>query len=482
MKAKLYDILLWEYIKNPWSKELWLNTIWERFFDYKMIELDKKNIFENLWIEIKINILWEQTYLINKIFNNQKEDNILKNTILLNIEIPLIEVLKNIELDWVYINPDTLKAIWLLLDKEIEILEKEIIEQSGEQFNIKSPKQVWYILFEKLAIPKWKKTKTWYSVSADVLWELAHEYKIAEYIVDYRHYTKLKSTYIEWLLKLIDKNNIIHTNYNTTVTSTWRLSSTQPNLQNIPSSNWIAGEIREAFVSRYKNWKIMTFDYSQVEIRLLAVLSNDTNLLKAFKEWHDIHHNTAEFIFPNTTITSSERKIAKAVNFWVIYWISGFWLSKMIWGKVADSNIYIKKFFKSYPQVKKYQEQIILDCKSNWYVETFFWRKRYIKWINDSNNFISKTAEREAINMPIQWTSADIIKIAMIKVNEYLTTNKLKSKMIMQVHDELVFDVFPWEEDFLKQNIIYIMENIIPDLKINLKVDIWIGASWKEAK
>jgi DNA polymerase-1 len=211
-------------------------------------------------------------------------------------------------------------------------------------------------------------------------------------------------------------------------------------------------------------------------------MSWDEWLLDAFKNWIDIHHKTAEFIFPWETITSSKRKIAKAVNFWVIYWISSFWLAKMIWISMKDAKTYITKFYESYPKVKSYLEETIKWCELNKYVETLFWRKRYINWINDLNKIIKSSAEREATNMPIQWTSADIIKIAMIEVYDFLEKWKFKSKMIMQVHDELVFDIFPWEEKVMKKNVKEIMENILKNKVITLKADVWEWKSWKEAK
>jgi DNA polymerase-1 len=386
------------------------------------------------------------------------------------------------EIDWVFIEADKLKWIWILLDWEIRNTKKSIFDEIWEEFNINSPKQVSEILFENLALPRWKKTKNWSSVWVEVLWNLAHDYPIAQKILDYRHFTKIKSTYIDWLLDLLDSNSFIHTSYNTFITSTWRLSSTKPNLQNIPISDGIAWEIRDAFISRFNNWKILAFDYSQVEVRILAIMSEDKNLIDAFNNWHDIHHKTAEFIFWKGKITNNERKIAKAVNFWVIYWLSPFWLSKMIWIPVKEAKIYIDKFFESYPNVKIFLEKIIKKAEKNNYVETLFWRRRYIKWINDQNRLIKAWAEREAINMPIQWTSADVIKIAMIKIHDFLKKNKLKSKMIMQVHDELVFDTFSWEEKILEKEVTYIMENVLKDKPVKLKIEIWEGNSWRDAK
>lgn len=487
MPAKIYDTLLWEYIRNPWIMWLSLDKLSQKDFWYRMISYDevtnkKKLNFKDVDLKNAAIYSWEDVYITNKLFLKQEEDKITQNKILNDIEIPLIKVLKKMEIDWVFIDVDRLKGIWTLLENEIVSLEKNIIWEVWIEFNIKSPKQVGEILFDKLGLPRWKKNKTWYSVGVEVLSELAHSFPIAQKILDYRHYTKILSTYIAWILELVDENSLIHTSYNTAVTSTWRLSSTAPNLQNIPSSNWIAGEIRAAFISRFDGWKILAFDYSQVEVRILAIMSGDENLINAFKDKVDIHHKTAEFLFPNSTITNNERKIAKAVNFWVIYWISSFWLSKMIWIGMKDAWIYIWKFYESYPKVKQFLDKIIKDCEKNKYVETLFWRKRYINWINDLNRIIKSGAEREAINMPIQWTSADIIKIAMIKVFDFLENKKLKSKMIMQVHDELVFDTYPWEEEILKKEVVNIMQNVITGTPITLKTDIWEWKSWKDAK
>jgi len=480
--AKIYDTLLWEYVKNPWTRWLSLDKISSREFNYEMISFDdivkkqKLSDFSEVDLELASIYSAEDVYITNKIYLKQLEGNLNENKVLNDIELPLIQTLKDIEITWVKIDRDRLKELWTIFQNEIIRLSNSIYEEVWEEFNISSPKQVWEILFDRLKLPKWKKTKTGWSVNAETLENLAKEHPIAKKIIDYRHYSKLNSTYISWLLDLLDENDLLHTSYNQAVTATWRLSSTNPNLQNIPSSSWIAWEIRSAFISRFESWKIIAFDYSQVELRLLAIMSGDENLIEAFKRDFDIHQRTAELIW------TTDRKIAKAVNFWVIYWISWFGLSKMIDISVTEANVYIKKFFESYPKVREYLDLVIKSCEQNWYVETLFWRRRYISWINDSNKMIKKSAEREAINMPIQGTSADIIKIAMNKVAEFLKSKKLKSKMIMQVHDELVFDVFPWEEGTLKKNISYIMENILENSIVKLKVDCEIGNNWKEAK
>lgn len=485
--ARFYDTLLWEYIKNPWVRWISLDKLSTKEFNYMMISYDSitnkaKINFKDVDLETASIYSWEDVYITNKLYEKQVSEKVDQNTVLTQIEIPLLQVLKKMEISWVKIARDKLKEIWTILENEIMILEKKIYSLAETEFNINSPKQVWEILFDKLALPKWKKTKTGYSVNADVLWELAHEFEIAQMIVDYRHYSKLLSTYIEWLSELLDDDDFLHTNYNQTIASTWRLSSTNPNLQNIPSSNGIAWVIREAFISRFENGNILAIDYSQVEVRILAILSWDENLLSAFISGEDIHHKTANFLFPNKTITSSERKIAKAVNFWVIYWISSFWLSQMIGISMWEAKTYINKFFESYPKVRIFLDNIIKDCEKNNFVETIFWRKRYINGINDLNKMVKSWAEREATNMPIQWTSADIIKLAMIESQNFIEKNNLQSVMIMQVHDELVFDVFPGEEEILKKEISNIMENILTDKPIKLKTDSKIGKNWREAK
>lgn len=494
--AQFYDTLLWEYIKDPGVRWLSLDKIALREWKYKMqsyeeVTMKKKLNFREVELVAASIYSGEDVYITHKLFQKQNKEKTSQDKILQEIEIPLIEVLKNMELDGVKIDRDRLKSIGALLENEIQKLEKEILNEAWVEFNISSPKQVGEVLFDTLWLPKGKKTKTGYSVSAEVLSELAFKFPIAQKIVDYRHYSKILSTYINGLIELLDQDDFLHTSYNQFIAATGRLSSTTPNLQNIPMNDGIAWEVRNAFISRFENGKIIAFDYSQIEIRLLALMSKDKNLVKAFQEETDIHANTAELI------GTKERKIAKAVNFWVIYGISGFGLSKMINIPMKDANEYINKFFLSYPEVKKYLESIIKICEKTWYVETLFGRKRYIKWINDANKIIKKAAEREAINMPIQWTNADIIKISMIQIYDFLQTPLqtspltgerlknwylLKSKLIMQVHDELVFDVFPWEENIIKETIPNIMENIVKNENIQLKVDTGIGTNWKEAK
>lgn len=484
---QFYDTLLGEYIKNPWQRWIGLDALASKYFDYGMISYDEltnkgKIPFQDIDLEQAGIYSWEDVMMTHKIYEKQKKEGITENTVLRDIEIPLIEVIQDMELSWVRIDRDKLKWIWILLEQEISRLQKEIWREAGEEFNISSPKQVGEILFERLQLPSAKKTKTGFSVDSDVLSHLWKQYPIAQNIVDFRHYSKLLSTYINGLQERMDCKDRVHSNFNQTIAATGRLSSTDPNLQNIPTWDSIAGEIRAAFIPYNPEDFIVAYDYSQIEVRLLAVMSQDKNLLKAFHDEIDIHLNTARFIFGKEHISWTERKYAKAVNFWVIYGISPFWLSEMLGISRQDAKIYIDKFYENYPQVRTFFDWIITNCKEKWYVETLFWRRRYIPWVNDSNKMIASWAEREAINMPIQWTSADIIKIAMIRIYMYLQENNCASKLIMQVHDELVFNVVPKEKETLLPVIKSIMEWIIPNSPIEFRVDIGIGKNWKEAK
>ncbi|MDA9128873.1 DNA polymerase [Candidatus Gracilibacteria bacterium] len=494
-----YDTMLAEYIKNPGQRGLGLDALAEKYFEYGMISYseitDKKKLaFRDVDLLKAAEYSGEDVLMTYKLYKEQQEKEYMqdstmtrsernnKKDILKDIELPLMLVLSQMETTGIKIDRDILKGIGMRLEQATSELEKEIHNLAEQEFNIKSPKQVGEILFDKLGYPTGKKTKTGYSVNAEVLDGLASQYPIAEKIVKYRHYTKLLSTYIDGLLEVASDNDRIHTSYNQTVTSTGRLSSTNPNLQNIPSGDDIAGEIRTAFIPDESGDKLIAFDYSQVEVRLLAIMSGDENLLKAFKDNRDIHQVTAEFIFGKTDISGTQRRFAKAVNFGVIYGISPFGLSKMIDVSQKDAKTYIEAFYTNYPKVREFYDEIILKCKQTGYVETLFGRKRFIKSINDQNKMMQSGAEREAINMPIQGTSADIIKIAMIQISKMLDEGKYKSTMLLQVHDELVFNIKPEEKTKLIKKIPEIMENILPNSPIDLKVDMGVGKNWKETK
>lgn len=484
--ARFYDTYIAEYLKMPWSRWLSLDALSEKCFDYEMISYNDvtnkwKINFRDVPLDVASDYSAEDVVITHQLYSKQLKE-WQNSSIFDDIEMPLLQVLKSMELSWVKIDVSKLTSIWEWLIKENTKIEREIYLLAWEEFNISSPKQVAWIFFEKLEMPSWKKTKTWYSVDTEVLENLAFTYPIARLVLTYRQNMKLLSTYIEWVIPLInDRTNRIHTTYNQAVTATWRLSSSKPNLQNIPIWEWVSWEIRSAFIPYSEDDLLVAFDYSQVEIRILAIMSKDPLLIKAFNNGEDIHRNTAEFLFNTKDITSEQRKKAKSVNFWVIYWISPFWLSKITWVSQKEAKQYIDTFFEKYQNVKIFFDKIISNCHENWYVETLFWRRRYIKWINDRNATFMKAAEREAINMPVQWTSADIIKLSMIKVHEFIKMKQLKSRMIMQVHDELVFNVLKDELDILLEWVQWIMEGII-DESVNLKVDFWVGKNWKEAK
>lgn len=494
-----YDTMLAEYIKNPGQRGLWLDALASSKYNYEMISYDtisekKKLAFHEVDLSKAAIYSGEDVYMTYKLYKDQQESEYMsdaisshaqrqeKKDILRTMELPLLRVLSDMETTGIKIDRDILKGIGLRLEREISELEKQIHDLAGREFNIKSPKQVGEILFDELWLPSSKKTKTGYSVNAEVLDGLKSQYPIAEKIVKYRHYSKLQSTYVQWLLDVATDDDRVHTSYNQIVTSTGRLSSNNPNLQNIPGWDDIAGEIRTAFIPDNNEDFLMAYDYSQVEVRLLAIMSGDENLLDAFKQGRDIHQVTWEYIFGTTQISSTQRKFAKAVNFWVIYWISPFWLSKMIDISQKDAKRYIDAFYELYPKVREFFDTTISECKKNWYVETLFWRRRYISSINDSNKMIQKWAEREAMNMPIQGTSADIIKLAMIKIDTMLKKEKYKSTMLLQVHDELIFNVLVEEKEELQIKIPAIMENILQNTAITLKVDGAIGKNWKETK
>lgn len=487
--AKFYDTLIWEYIQNPWVRGLSLDALSEKYFDYKMISYKEitnnaKVNFKDVDLAIASDYSIEDVY-ITKLLHDKQQGKLSENDLKLinDIDIPLMLVLKDVEMAWVNVDVDKLDEIWDELKVELKTLKADIYEEAGEEFNINSPKQVGGILFDKLGLPATKKTKTWYSVSAQVLDDLASAYPIAKKIVLFRHYSKLLSTYIDWIKDIINpKTGRVHTSYNQTVASTGRLSSTNPNMQNIPSTSGIAWEIRKAFVPFNKGDKIMWFDYSQVEVRVLGIMSWDEELISAYVNWEDIHNKTAKLFFNTDEVTSDQRRLAKVVNFGIIYWVSPFGLTQQVhWISVWEAKEYIDAFYSKYTRVKEFFEEIVENARKNWYVETHLWRRRYIAGINDRNKMVQKAAEREAINTPIQGTAADIIKLAMIEVQKFLKDNNMKSQMIIQVHDELVFNVPEDEVETMKVEIARIMESVINEA-IPLKVDFSMWDNWKEAK
>jgi DNA polymerase-1 len=401
------------------------------------------------------------------------------------VETPLINVLADIECAGVKINPDALKEFSKILESDIKEIELRIFEQAGVQFNIASPKQLGEILFDKLKIDmKAKKTKTGqYATGEEVLSKLASEHKIAKEILEYRELQKLKSTYVDSLPLLISPTDgRIHTSYNQAVAATGRLSSTNPNLQNIPIRTDKGKEIRKAFVKKDNDHFILSADYSQIELRIMASFSKEENMIESFKKGIDIHSTTASKVYkvPLDEVNSDMRRKAKMVNFGIIYGISAFGLSQRLDIPRREAADIIEAYFTEFPAIKTYMDNAINIAREQEFVETILGRRRFLKNINSRNMTDRGYAERNAINAPIQGSAADMIKIAMINIHNWMKQEKLKSNMIMQVHDELVFDVHKDETELLKTNVAALMKNAIL-LEVPMEIGIGIGDNWLEA-
>ncbi|MCX7736379.1 MAG: DNA polymerase I [Candidatus Kapabacteria bacterium] len=402
-----------------------------------------------------------------------------------DIEFPMIEVLVKVESNGVAIDSDALAEISTYLTQQAASLTEKIYEEAGTTFNIDSPKQLSFILFEKLQIPSITKTKTGFSTDVQVLSQLAPYHPIAKYILDYRQIVKLKNTYVDALPKLVNpKTGRIHTTYNQTVASTGRLSSTDPNLQNIPIRTEFGKEVRKAFVPQSKDRLIFAADYSQIELRIMAYYSEDRQLIEAFKNGLDIHASTAAILFnkPINEVTSDMRRIAKTVNFGIMYGLGSYGLSQRIGLSKKESQSIIDNYFKSYPGIKKYMDMTIKLAQEKGYAETLCGRRRYFEQINSQNKMLRTAAERAAINMPIQGSASDMMKIAMINIHNEMKKQKMNSMMIMQVHDELVFEVYKDEADDLKSLVIELMESALPLGDVPIVVDSGFGANWLETK
>ena len=406
-----------------------------------------------------------------------------QHSLLYDIEFPLVKVLASMENEGFKVDKDSLVQFSKMLSAKLTVLEKMIYELAGEEFNINSPKQLGEILFEKLGLPAEKKTKTGYSTNAEVLEKLSYKYDIASLIIEYRTHAKLKSTYAEGLQSTINPSDgKIHSSFNQTVTATGRISSTEPNLQNIPVRLELGREIRKMFIASSGN--ILTdADYSQIELRVLAHMAHDETMINAFKNEQDIHSITASQVFkvPLSDVTPQMRTRAKAVNFGIVYGIGEFSLAKDIKVSVKEAKNYIQSYFETYPKIKEYLDKTVEFAKENGYVKTAVERRRYIPEIKSSNYNLRSFGERVAMNAPIQGYAADIIKIAMVKVFERLKKESLKSKLILQVHDELIIDTIPEEKDAVTTILREEMENAV-SLSLPLKVDMKTGNSWYETK
>ncbi|MFW5632541.1 MAG: DNA polymerase I, partial [Acetivibrio ethanolgignens] len=399
------------------------------------------------------------------------------------MEMPLIYTLYDMEKRGIMINKEELSAYGERLSGRIHFLETEIWRLAGEEFNINSPKQLGVILFEKLKLPFGKKTKTGYSTSAEVLEKLKCEDPIINLILEYRQLTKLKSTYADGLAGYIQEDDQrIHGKFNQTVTATGRISSTEPNLQNIPVRMELGREIRKVFIPK-PGYVFLDADYSQIELRVLAHMSGDETLIEAYREAQDIHQMTASLVFhtPYDEVTPLQRRNAKAVNFGIVYGISSFGLGQDLNITRKEAEGYIKNYFDTYPGIKSFLDGLVEKGKKDGYVETIFHRRRPIPELS-SNNFMQRSfGERIAMNSPIQGTAADIIKIAMIRVNEILKERKLESQLILQIHDELLIETKIEEIEEVRKILEDAMHNAAK-LLVPMEIDVNQGNSWYEAK
>ncbi len=399
-----------------------------------------------------------------------------------NIEMPLVFTLYDMECAGMKVDGDALKEYGKKLGERIQELEQEIYADAGETFNINSPKQLGVVLFEHLKIPGGRKTKTGYSTAADVLEKLAPDYPLIAKILEYRQYAKLKSTYADGLASYIQEDGRIHTKFNQTVTATGRLSSTEPNLQNIPIRMELGREIRKVFIPA-DGYIFLDADYSQIELRVLAHCSGDPKLIEAYKEKQDIHRITASQVFhvPYDEVTPLQRRNAKAVNFGIVYGISSYGLSQDLGISRKEAQDYIETYFETFPKVKELLDETVAAAKENGYVTTMFGRRRPVPELFSSNYSERSFGERVAMNAPIQGSAADIIKIAMIGVEKRLKEQKLKSRLVLQIHDELLIEAYLPELDTVKQILKEEMEHAA-DLKVPLVIDMHTGTNWYDAK
>ena len=454
------------------------------FYDEMYKKLKSKNIYEEtdtdktaLASVLKAKFIYETK---DKFYKELVEKELLD--LFNNIEMPLSKVLAEMELNGVYVDKEVLKSMGLEITKQINSLEQNIYTLAGTEFNISSPKQLGEVLFEKLNLDHGKKLKSGYSTSIEVLEKLKNDHPIIDKIIEYRTLTKLYTTYIESLGNYILEDGKIHTIYTQTLTRTGRLSSIEPNLQNIPIRYEYGKLIRKAFVPS-ENSIILDGDYSQIELRVMSYMANVDSLIDAFKRGIDIHTKTASDIFHvnESEVTSVMRRIAKAVNFGIIYGISSFGLSENLGITPKEAKMFIDNYFESYPGIKEYMDKTIEKAYDDGYVKTLMGRRRYIEELKNKNVFIRKSGERIALNTTIQGTSADIIKKAMIDISKEFKKRNIKSKMILQVHDELVFDCLKEEVDEVSSIVKDLMENAV-ELNVPLKVDLESGNDWYQAK
>ena len=485
----MFDVSIAGYILNAISGKYKMEDLAEQFLGIQiqsLITQDTKqqiNLFEETE-EKESNTGEIYTYCIfhlyQKLIDKLKETEQLE--LFQTIEMPLVEVLADMQYTGMYVNKEELKSYGEELQKKLEEMTKKIYELAETEFNINSPKQLGEVLFEKLKLPVYKKTKSGYSTDVEVLEKLKSEHPIIEYLLEYRAVTKLKSTYVDGLIPYIDNKGRIHSYFHQTVTATGRISSTEPNMQNIPTRTEMGKNLRKAFQAE-KDHILVDADYSQIELRVLAHISNDKTMIEAFNHDEDIHTQAASKVFniPVEEVTKELRSKAKAVNFGIVYGISDFGLGEQLNVSRKIAKEYIEQYLEKYKGIKHFIDNIIEIARKQGYVETLFKRKREIPELKSTNYMVRQFGNRVAMNTPIQGTAADIMKLAMIRVYELLKKEKMKSKMILQVHDELLIETVPEEKDRVYQILKDCMENVI-HLEVPLKIEISEGKNWCEAK
>lgn len=492
LKGNFFDTMLAHYLLNPDGRH-GKDYLAEMFLNYKPVSLESlvgkgksQMAFRTIDQKLQVDYSAENadiTFQLYQLFEPQLKTEKLEN-VFYQIEIPLLKVLAKMELEGVSLDKNWLANESKDLETDLKKLEEEIFSLSGEEFNMNSPKQLGEVLFDKMKLdPKAKKTKSGqYATGEDILQKLSHDNEIIKHILEYRTYQKLKSTYVDALPNQIDAHDHrVHTTFAQTVAATGRLSSINPNLQNIPIRTLRGQQIRGAFVSA-EHKKIISADYSQIELRLIAEISKETEMMKAFQNNEDIHASTAAKLFdiPLEEVTKLQRSQAKTVNFGIIYGVSAFGLSEQTGLSRAESKAMIEAYFETYPLLKKYMKEQVELAREQGYVETLLGRRRHLKDINSGNFVVKGHAERNAVNAPIQGSAADIIKIAMINIDQKFAEKNLDTKMLLQVHDELVFESPDSEVEEAKAIIKYEMENAIKT-EVPLLVEVGVGENWLEA-
>ena len=494
VKGKLFDTMIAHYLINPDMRHN-MDMLAETYLNYQPVSIvdliGKKGKNQ---LSMRVVPLADQaeyavedadiTLQLKQLFTTELESgNVTK--LFNDIELPLVSVLTAMEIEGININTDFLKELSVALTDDINRLEKAIYEQAGEEFNIASPKQLGIVLFEKMElVKKPKKTKTGqYKTGEDILSFLAKDHEIIRNIQEYRQYKKLQSTYVDALPNEINpKTGRIHTEYMQAVAATGRLSSNNPNLQNIPIRTERGREVRKAFIPRNENFVLLAADYSQIELRIIAALSEEENMISAFKNGEDIHASTAAKVFnvPLEEVTREQRSNAKTVNFGIVYGVSAFGLSNQTDLSRSEAKELIDTYYETYPKLKAYMSAQVDFAREHGYVETVLNRRRYLKDINSRNAMVRSGAERNAVNAPIQGSAADIIKLAMINIHNRFEKESFKSKMLLQVHDELVFDAHKDELEIIRPIIKHEMENAFK-MSVPLDVEIDLGENWLEA-